>query len=464
MGKSLWILILLNLAPSLWGAADRPMSWAAYGDFRGHVEPCGCDPLTDLGGIERLGGYLRQVRRLHADAWIFDLGNNLGDPGDALQRSLWIDVWSTIKPDAILWNLREQEQESVLKHSMPRERKKWPSFVCSGLAKIPASGESLCSDMVKIKDQAVVFGYAEGGKGNLPVNVELLDRWRTSLKKQKPTVAKVLLFAGSDAALKQVQDAQLFDVIVSSNTTQQLEPTPIEKDEPGRLLRLNAVYMVPSFGQGVLLGGNLRKGALEEMLGQPANCPKSDLTLPVGKNNDCKKAGTLVGEDKLVNWLDRNQATMGSGIEKPWQRYQKGIRDQYQKWVALKKKEDVMTPFAGAEVCQSCHATEYDVWKSSLHAKALISLEAKHKDRDKSCVTCHVVGFEQAGGFIDSTLTKNLAGVQCENCHGPRKQHVRDPHTFKGQPGEGKKACESCHRIPHSADFQFDAYWPKIKH
>lgn len=464
MGKFLWIGILLSFAPALQGAADRPMNWAAYGDFRGHVEPCGCDPLTDLGGIERLSRYLRQVRRLHSDALIFDLGNNLGDPADSLQRSLWVDVWTTVKPDVILWNGREQAQESVLKHSMPRDRKKWPHFVCSGLAPAPHRGEKLCAEMVRVKDRAVVLGYVEELKGSLPVNDTLLGRWRSSMKKLTSKTTKVLLFSGSDASLKAVQSAQIFDVIISSNTTQQPEPTPIEKDEPGRLLRLDSVYMVPSFGQGVLLGGALRQGSLEGMLGQATNCPSSPLTSPEGQGKDCNKTGTIIGKVQLVNWLDRNQETMDSGIEVPWQRYQKGIQDQYQKWVALKKKEDVMTPFAGAEACQTCHSSEYEVWQASHHAKALMSLVAKQKDRDKSCVTCHVVGFEQAGGFIDATLTKDLAGVQCENCHGPRKQHVRDPHMFKGQAGEGKKACESCHRIPHSAAFQFDAYWPKIKH
>ena len=34
--------------------------WVAYGDIRGHIEPCGCDPQTDLGGVLRLSNLLQK--------------------------------------------------------------------------------------------------------------------------------------------------------------------------------------------------------------------------------------------------------------------------------------------------------------------------------------------------------------------------------------------------------------------
>src|SRR5690606_6475680 len=50
------------------------------------------------------------------------------------------------------------------------------------------------------------------------------------------------------------------------------------------------------------------------------------------------------------------------------------------------------TDYAGSKACQSCHAKEYEVWKSSQHSNALTTLEKIKHDADHDCVGCHVVG------------------------------------------------------------------------
>ena len=54
----------------------KEMSWLAYGDLRGHIESCGCDPKTDLGGLARLSLFLQRERSQFSDIIVFDLGNN----------------------------------------------------------------------------------------------------------------------------------------------------------------------------------------------------------------------------------------------------------------------------------------------------------------------------------------------------------------------------------------------------
>lgn len=446
-------------------------SWLAFGDFRGHVEPCGCNPATDLGGIERLGGYVAQVKRLHPAAWRFDLGNNLGEADDPLQLKLWLETWRTIQPDAVLLNRREATQAASLKHSSGGKAGSRIPFVCGypGQGR-EASTRGLCDDVLTIRGSGLVLGYVEGG-AQKDLSSTTIDAWRTILRDKGRGRTKILLFAGGDRGLQQIQEARLFDQIISSNTTPGNDPTPIEKDEPGRLLRQGGVYMVPAFGQGVLLGGSLRQSVLDPLVSDRKDCVRGPGKLELGsigsksaKGACPPESGLMLSGGKVVTWLDRTQGTLDSGLQKPWSRYQQGIRAQYQQWVTRKKKENALSPFAGAQSCQSCHGAEYEAWAASRHAQALVTLQAKHKDQDKACVTCHVVGFDQAGGFIDAATTPLLAGVQCENCHGPRRQHTRDPHTFKGAAGEGQKVCASCHHVPHSAAFRFEDYWPKIKH
>lgn len=119
--------------------------------------------------------------------------------------------------------------------------------------------------------------------------------------------------------------------------------------------------------------------------------------------------------------------------------------------------------FAGNKACTSCHVQEGEVWHASAHAKALKTLDDVHQERDPDCVGCHVVALESTQGFRSRSATPELANVGCESCHGPGKRHTEDPSANKlGKIGE--KSCMKCHVPDHSPNFDFQAYWEKIKH
>jgi len=120
------------------------------------------------------------------------------------------------------------------------------------------------------------------------------------------------------------------------------------------------------------------------------------------------------------------------------------------------------SPYAGVETCSGCHEKEYQIWTQSRHAHAMATLERKSQQFDNECVRCHVVGF-QRGGFQSQLTTPQFANVQCEECHGPGKQHASNPGKGYGAvatPG----ACIQCHKQPNDPDFNFAVYWPKIQH
>lgn len=114
--------------------------------------------------------------------------------------------------------------------------------------------------------------------------------------------------------------------------------------------------------------------------------------------------------------------------------------------------------YMGVATCELCHsggksaANEYDPWSQTPHATfftlAIDGLENSHYNAN--CIQCHTVGYDSNtnavnGGFDDvakslgwtfpAVLTngnwaalpaalKNLANIQCENCHGPGSEHA----------------------------------------
>ena len=113
--------------------------------------------------------------------------------------------------------------------------------------------------------------------------------------------------------------------------------------------------------------------------------------------------------------------------------------------------------YLGAANCQFCHSTTsagnvYEPWTGTLHSHAFSdAIDGKSTDHfTKNCISCHALGFDNStnsnnGGFDDiaaqynwqfpTVLTngnwaampaalKNVANVQCENCHGPGSEHA----------------------------------------
>jgi hypothetical protein len=117
--------------------------------------------------------------------------------------------------------------------------------------------------------------------------------------------------------------------------------------------------------------------------------------------------------------------------------------------------------FVGSDVCQRCHQPEYTQWQSTPHARAWQTLVDQKKESTPECVTCHVVGYKQAGGFQTADDAPKLGNVQCENCHGMGTQHEAMP----AQPQKVTEAtCRTCHNATSSPVFDFAVYEPHILH
>ena len=114
----------------------------------------------------------------------------------------------------------------------------------------------------------------------------------------------------------------------------------------------------------------------------------------------------------------------------------------------------------GAERCRVCHATAYDVWSQSHHARAHASLSEKQAS-DPRCLQCHGAG------------VPGKVGVQCETCHGTglyyASRHVMKDSVLSrivGLVEQGKVTCARCHTdtTPSIEPFEFERMWALISH
>lgn len=112
--------------------------------------------------------------------------------------------------------------------------------------------------------------------------------------------------------------------------------------------------------------------------------------------------------------------------------------------------------YVGAAVCQQCHSNIHQNWSQTGHSRALGTLAAISQDTNAQCLPCHTVGFGETGGFVDTATTNELAGVQCENCHGGAADHVRNVEDKSLRPtvSIGADVCGKCHQGVHHPTFE----------
>jgi len=108
--------------------------------------------------------------------------------------------------------------------------------------------------------------------------------------------------------------------------------------------------------------------------------------------------------------------------------------------------------YTGSQACAQCHQSIHDAELKTPHAGAFtdIAFVAEGGQTNSSCLACHTVGYGLPTGFVslaNYTSTNRLAGVQCENCHGPAGNHAANPDDPIAVPRVELAAtvCGGCH-------------------
>ncbi|HYA78999.1 MAG TPA: cytochrome c family protein [Candidatus Nitrosopolaris sp.] len=120
--------------------------------------------------------------------------------------------------------------------------------------------------------------------------------------------------------------------------------------------------------------------------------------------------------------------------------------------------------YAGSKVCLTCHSSICQYETNTLHASAFsnAAFKAAGGQTNSSCLPCHTVGYGLPTGFSFTnkngifSYTTNLAGVQCENCHGPAANHAasEDDPTVVPQIDIAATVCGGCHTGPMQPTYE----------
>jgi len=119
------------------------------------------------------------------------------------------------------------------------------------------------------------------------------------------------------------------------------------------------------------------------------------------------------------------------------------------------------TGFSGSDVCGVCHESEHDTWQLTSHASAYNTLVRHGADQNDECVSCHVVGWEQPGGYEPGPFGRHLEDVGCESCHGRGGPHL-SPNFVAA--GNYAAVCRTCHDSKHSLGFDYATFVPRVSH
>lgn len=411
-----------------------PLTIIYSGNLDGELEPCGCSDEGNLGGIKRRASSIDSIKSQNPDSVIISAGGLIASEGinDYLKSVYILKAFADLGYDAIgvQWNDLNYGAELVTKNNLPWVASNW---LTDEFAKSKTINRTINDNKVTIR----IFTWLDPDSSPI---------------RQMPG-GKAVTYDDIGKLANEIVVAKQQQALVVLTTTLPLEvikdQLPLDSID---ILFVRAAYEV--YGEPKKVGNTLvlEPGSRGMRLGK--------LQLTLGANNNIKDwkheiismPGSVPDSPRLTEWYDE---------------YNAKVKEDYLKRVEIRKqRESGESPFVGEEQCKTCHPKQHKVWQSSEHAIAFEDLEIVKKSFDPECIQCHVVGFNNPGGFVDINITSHLINVQCENCHGAGKDHAKSsgqkPVVNKDWPRE--KMCAQCHVPKHSPSFDVKKYWPKIAH
>jgi hypothetical protein len=434
---------------------------AVFGDLRGHVEPCGCDPRTDVGGVRRIGAALVRYRGINQDVIVVSTGNfqEYGKDQSSAAKTL-NSALEIIAPDVVLFNQLEWSAVEA-REDLP----KLPWVLSNYRGK---------SDKLKIHDIITKGGTEFYGVLPLthpeldPVNQSLLRRFK-KMTRVPLSDQRILIYAGPISRLRPLLLDGFFGTVILSNPTK----IGVEIGDTERSKESSLMIALPGVGTGYAVpfggAGILRLGGLES-----TDFPKTIAAIAVGSKQSLSSGTSLSSQistaplaafpaARFFHWLDLGEeSAVPEALLTLAETARKRDKEQFKSLAALREKDLPSSEFAGSQTCEACHKSAYDVWLKTKHASALATLVLKKRQEEPPCVECHVLGYTAKGGYVNEEKSPHFANVQCESCHGPRKAHVTNPGLSPKT--KASESCAMCHTPPHSPGFHYKSYWKQIEH
>ncbi|MEH6627373.1 MAG: multiheme c-type cytochrome [Motiliproteus sp.] len=422
-------LFLSLLLVSCATTAQNSLTLVYSGNLDGELEPCGCSLDADYGGISRRTTYVDGLRKESKNLVLISAGGlfskELG--GDTIKNRYILSGLEQLNYDAIgvQWADLIHGIDFLQQSPLPLTAANW------------RTDELPSSRIIERPQQQLFF-------------TQWLDP-ETSPYKNMPALSPINAdTAPLEQQLKQANDNAQLTILATTLDYQQLKQN-IDLAAVDIVIIKSAYeqFSEPVEADGTLI---LQAGSRGQRLGKLQLSINAQGNLDSWSHEVIELHNEIADTPRLQSWYEAYNEELRTAFE-----------SEIKQMRALDQGE---TPYAGEQVCASCHQQAHDVWAGSEHAKAYEDLEIVGKAFDSHCVGCHVVGFKQPGGFLSIELTSTLAGVQCENCHGAGREHVQSAGV-KQTPNHGmnkEQICTQCHIQEHSPNFQTDEYWPKILH
>ncbi len=419
-------VILSGITPVL--ASDK-LTLIYSGNLDGELEPCGCSAEGNLGGIKRRATMLSQLRRENPNMVVVSAGGLLSsdDPGDRLKGQYILKGYASLQYDAVgvQWRDLVYGKEFLLEEPLPWVVSNWRSKLVPG------------HRVIKKGNHRIAFFNWLDPKYSPMRQMQGKHR----LVDDSP--------AGLQAALQKAKQNGELTMLV----------TTLKAKQAVKTIGLTNVDIF------------VEQAAYEEY-GAPHMEGKTLVVQPGSRGMRLGRLDLELQNGNVKTWNHKVIPMPESIADAPelaswYEEYNTKVKENYLKRVELRKtKKSGKSPYVGAEVCSTCHATQHAVWSDSQHAIAYEDLEDVNKAFDPACIGCHTVGFDKPGGFFDINVTGHLLGVQCESCHGAGRVHVEAAGKKPPPNAEWsrEKICGQCHIQKHSPGFNLKAYWRKITH
>ncbi len=284
------------------------------------------------------------------------------------------------------------------------------------------------------------FLVTVGGLLVITILLGLVNWFAAPVIAQGPTPQATAASSGPAAPIQPLPRAALKVLSVAAN--------PAYSNPVTMTLNVMTDTAVGPYKSVIALGSS---GLLNEPIGMPVRFGVDAI--------DPKNTGTPV-------WTLTKPTTSKAAIKDPSAKIAEFVPDvpgTYKLDVAL--KNNVGTgPIASVQVragryigveagnCKQCHATRVAEWQETGHARIMTeNLDAKGGHYSETCIRCHTTGYTlpaKNGGFSDMQAqagwkfptyaqintggnwqampaqVKNMANIQCEDCHGPAKEHA----------------------------------------
>jgi hypothetical protein len=118
-------------------------------------------------------------------------------------------------------------------------------------------------------------------------------------------------------------------------------------------------------------------------------------------------------------------------------------------------------PYYPSQVCKTCHAKEYDDWKTTKHSVALNTLTSQNRAIPE-CLKCHAEQFRRLQRV--SLTPSEGGGVECATCHMGALPHGMERKNVTAKTKVDTKSCMECHDKQWSPNYEEKSYLARVSH